>query len=148
MFGCSAKYLILLLPFPPAPTSPREIKSYHLIDLSSLDSPQTHRKADSPPSFESSSPLLSSSLENAFHPVPDQDFTELGRPPFVPTSSLFSVTEMNKFHNVIMWCPVFTELDDKVLKRTQETSKSYYEELIQVRLEPMVKNNDFISSSV
>ncbi|XP_040002930.1 ADP-ribosylation factor-binding protein GGA3-like isoform X2 [Xiphias gladius] len=93
-----------------APTSPREIKSYHLIDLSSLDSPQTHRKADSPPSFESSSPLLSSSLENAFHPVPDQDFTEL-------------------------------ELDDKVLKRTQETSKSYYEELIQLNGD-IQKRND------
>ncbi|XP_024859081.1 ADP-ribosylation factor-binding protein GGA2-like isoform X2 [Kryptolebias marmoratus] len=41
------------------PTSPREIKSYHLIDLSALDSPQTQRKADPLPAFESSSPLFS-----------------------------------------------------------------------------------------
>nr|XP_046228005.1 ADP-ribosylation factor-binding protein GGA3-like isoform X2 [Scatophagus argus] len=54
-----------------APRSPREIKSYHLIDLSALDSPQTHRRADSPPSFESSSPVFSSLLES------DQDFNKL-----------------------------------------------------------------------
>uniref|UniRef100_A0A1A8DFQ7 Golgi-associated, gamma adaptin ear containing, ARF binding protein 2 n=1 Tax=Nothobranchius kadleci TaxID=1051664 RepID=A0A1A8DFQ7_NOTKA len=47
-----------------SPTSPREIKSYHLIDLSALDSPQTHRKADSPPVFESSSPFSSHSESN------------------------------------------------------------------------------------
>ncbi|XP_028270980.1 ADP-ribosylation factor-binding protein GGA1-like isoform X2 [Parambassis ranga] len=46
-----------------APTSPREIKSYHLIDLSALDSPQTHRKAESLPAFKSSSPFFSSRLE-------------------------------------------------------------------------------------
>ncbi|XP_060943870.1 ADP-ribosylation factor-binding protein GGA1-like [Limanda limanda] len=49
-----------------APTIPREIKSYHLIDLSALDSPQTHREADSPPFFDSSPPLVSSRLDNAF----------------------------------------------------------------------------------
>ncbi|XP_035033864.1 ADP-ribosylation factor-binding protein GGA3 isoform X1 [Hippoglossus stenolepis] len=77
-----------------APTSPREIKSYHLIDLSALDSPQTHREADSPPFFDSSPPLVSSHLDNAFHPVP---------PPF-------SESEFDK----------------------KETSKSYYEELMQL----------------
>uniref|UniRef100_A0A671TNN6 ADP-ribosylation factor-binding protein GGA3-like n=1 Tax=Sparus aurata TaxID=8175 RepID=A0A671TNN6_SPAAU len=61
------------------PTSPREIKSYHLIDLSALDSPQTHRKTDSPPSFESSSPMFASLMES-FDPVADQDFNELGLP--------------------------------------------------------------------
>ncbi|XP_070712715.1 ADP-ribosylation factor-binding protein GGA1-like [Pempheris klunzingeri] len=60
-----------------APTSPREIKSYHLIDLSALDSPQTHRKADSPPSFKSSSPTFSSLLERTFLSVADQDFNDL-----------------------------------------------------------------------
>uniref|UniRef100_A0A3B4UM62 ADP-ribosylation factor-binding protein GGA3-like n=1 Tax=Seriola dumerili TaxID=41447 RepID=A0A3B4UM62_SERDU len=117
------------------PTSPREIKSYHLIDLSALDSPQTRRKADSALTFESSSPLLPSYLENAFRPAPDQDFTELGRLPFVPTSSLLSITVVNMFHDLMMWCPVFTELDNKISKQTQETSKSYFEELMQVRLE-------------
>ncbi|XP_062244528.1 ADP-ribosylation factor-binding protein GGA3-like [Platichthys flesus] len=73
-----------------APTSPREIKSYHLIDLSALDSPQTPREADSPPS---SPPLVSSHLDNAFHPGPD-----------------FSESEFDK----------------------KETSKSYYEELMQL----------------
>ncbi|XP_071360358.1 ADP-ribosylation factor-binding protein GGA2-like [Trachinotus anak] len=92
-----------------APTSPREIKSYHLIDLSALDSPQTHRKADSAPSFESSPPLLSSYLDNVFHKEPDQDFTEL-------------------------------ELDNKVSKQTQETSKSYYEELIQLNGDVQMRN--------
>uniref|UniRef100_A0A665THG3 ADP-ribosylation factor-binding protein GGA3-like n=1 Tax=Echeneis naucrates TaxID=173247 RepID=A0A665THG3_ECHNA len=47
------------------PTSPREIKSYHLIDLSVLDSPKSRKKADSPPSFQSSfSPFLPSNLFN------------------------------------------------------------------------------------
>ncbi|XP_033943556.2 ADP-ribosylation factor-binding protein GGA1-like [Pseudochaenichthys georgianus] len=59
-----------------APKSPREIKSYHLIDLSALDSPQTHRKADSPPSFESSSPIFPSFLESSFNSDADQDFNE------------------------------------------------------------------------
>ncbi|XP_051941172.1 ADP-ribosylation factor-binding protein GGA3-like isoform X3 [Hippocampus zosterae] len=45
-------------------TSPQEIKSYHLIDLSTLDSPQTDRKADSPLSFASSSPVFSSFKES------------------------------------------------------------------------------------
>ncbi|XP_037546305.1 ADP-ribosylation factor-binding protein GGA3 [Nematolebias whitei] len=54
-----------------APTSPREIKSYHLIDLSALDSPQTQRKANPQP--ESSSPLLSSHLESFFFSEAEQD---------------------------------------------------------------------------
>lgn len=60
-----------------APRSPREIKSYHLIDLSALDSPQTHRKAESPPSFESSSPMFSSLLDSHLHSSAEQDFNEL-----------------------------------------------------------------------
>ncbi|XP_031719073.1 ADP-ribosylation factor-binding protein GGA3-like [Anarrhichthys ocellatus] len=60
-----------------APKSPREIKSYHLIDLSALDSPRTHRKADSPASFDSSSPMFSSLLESTFHSAAEQDFNEL-----------------------------------------------------------------------
>ncbi|XP_022593769.1 ADP-ribosylation factor-binding protein GGA3-like isoform X2 [Seriola dumerili] len=92
-----------------APTSPREIKSYHLIDLSALDSPQTRRKADSALTFESSSPLLPSYLENAFRPAPDQDFTEL-------------------------------ELDNKISKQTQETSKSYFEELMQLNGDVQMRN--------
>uniref|UniRef100_A0A8C4ICM9 Uncharacterized protein n=1 Tax=Dicentrarchus labrax TaxID=13489 RepID=A0A8C4ICM9_DICLA len=114
------------------PTSPREIKSYHLIDLSALDSPQTHRKADSPPSFESSSPMFSSLLESSFHSVADQDLNELGRPGFVPISS--SLMVINRFHYVMMWCPVLTDFDNLVSKKTQETSRSYYEDLLQVRL--------------
>ncbi|XP_019717451.1 ADP-ribosylation factor-binding protein GGA3-like isoform X2 [Hippocampus comes] len=46
------------------PTRTQEIKSYHLIDLSALDSPQTDRKADSPLSFASSSPVFSSFRES------------------------------------------------------------------------------------
>lgn len=82
-----------------APTSHREVKSYHLIDLSALDSPQTHRKADSLPVFESSSPVFTSYLEKAFSSEDDQDLNEL----------------------------------DLVSKqRTQENSKSYSEELMQL----------------
>ncbi|MED6278424.1 hypothetical protein CHARACLAT_023602, partial [Characodon lateralis] len=57
----------------------REIKSYHLIDLSALDSPQIQRKADSPPPFESSSPMFSSHLDNTFFsgPEPDIEFDDL-----------------------------------------------------------------------
>ncbi|XP_039904078.1 ADP-ribosylation factor-binding protein GGA3-like isoform X2 [Simochromis diagramma] len=82
-----------------APTSHREVKSYHLIDLSALDSPQTHRKADSLPVFEASSPVFTSYLEKAFSSEDDQDLNEL----------------------------------DLVSKqRTQENSKSYSEELMQL----------------
>ncbi|XP_018538023.1 ADP-ribosylation factor-binding protein GGA2 [Lates calcarifer] len=94
-----------------APTSPREIKSYHLIDLSALDSPPTHRKADSPMPFKSSSPLFSSDMENAFHSVPNQDFTAL-------------------------------DLDNRVSKQTQETSKSYYEELMQLNGDIQERNDE------
>ncbi|KAK2817328.1 hypothetical protein Q5P01_025519 [Channa striata] len=59
-----------------APTSPRGIKSYHLIDLSALDSPEPLRKMDSPPTFESSSPVFTSHLKSSFHSG-DQDFNEL-----------------------------------------------------------------------
>ncbi|CAG5928753.1 unnamed protein product [Menidia menidia] len=59
-----------------APTSPREIKSYHLIDLSALDSPKTRRKADSP-TFESSSPPFSSHLDHNFFSEAEQDLNEL-----------------------------------------------------------------------
>uniref|UniRef100_G3Q7F2 Golgi-associated, gamma adaptin ear containing, ARF binding protein 2 n=1 Tax=Gasterosteus aculeatus aculeatus TaxID=481459 RepID=G3Q7F2_GASAC len=61
-----------------APKSPSEIKSYRLIDLSALDSPQTRRKADSPP--------LSSLLESAFHSADKQDLNESGGPALEPTS--------------------------------------------------------------
>ncbi|KAA8595279.1 hypothetical protein FQN60_012414 [Etheostoma spectabile] len=93
------------------PESPREIKSYHLIDLSALDSPQTHRKnVDSPPAFESCSPMFSSLLESTFHSVADRDLNEL-------------------------------ELDHLVSKQTQETSRSYYEELLQLNGEAQMKKN-------
>ncbi|KAM3864617.1 ADP-ribosylation factor-binding protein GGA2-like [Diretmus argenteus] len=86
-----------------AATSPREIKSYHLIDLSALDSPQTHRRASSPSAFAPSDSSLSPQLGSTFHSVVDQEFIELG-------------------------------LDDLLSKpsQTQETPKSYYDELMQV----------------
>ncbi|XP_029908068.1 ADP-ribosylation factor-binding protein GGA3-like isoform X2 [Myripristis murdjan] len=101
-----------------SPTSPREIKSYHLIDLSALDSPQTHRRANSSPLMVplGSSPLSSSltflpssfsppapHLGSSLHSAVDQEFTELG-------------------------------FDNLVLKpsQTQETPKTYYEELMQL----------------
>lgn len=52
------------------PKSPREIKSYHLIDFSGLDAPQTQGKADAP--------AFPSLLDG------DQDFGELGRPTVTP----------------------------------------------------------------
>eukprot|EP00064_Thunnus_orientalis_P019055 superscaffoldBa00004604_g19165 len=111
VFGSSLFCLYLILFFLLlAPTSPREIKSYHLIDLSALDSPQTHRKADSPPTFEACSPPSSSHLESTFHSAADQDFTEL------------------ELHNQV-----------SKRSHAQETPKSYYEELMQtmsVKLQP------------
>ncbi|CAJ1053987.1 ADP-ribosylation factor-binding protein GGA2-like [Xyrichtys novacula] len=74
------------------PKSPREIKSYHLIDLSALDSPQTHRKAD-----------LFLSSESAG----DEDLNKSG----------FST----------------------ISKQTQETSRSYFEELMELDGELQVK---------
>ncbi|XP_022073874.2 ADP-ribosylation factor-binding protein GGA3-like [Acanthochromis polyacanthus] len=69
-----------------APLSPRQIKSYHLIDLSALDSPQTRRKAESPPVFEPSSPLFSH-LESTFCSVVDRDQSELELDNEVPKQS-------------------------------------------------------------
>ncbi|XP_069386069.1 ADP-ribosylation factor-binding protein GGA1-like [Paralichthys olivaceus] len=88
-----------------APPSPREIKCYHLIDLSALDSPQTHRKSDSPPSFDSSPLYLSSHLDNTSHPVPDSSDSEF---------------------------------DKKASK--QETTKSYYEEVMQLNEDVQKRN--------
>lgn len=59
--------LIRLLLAPAAPRSPREIKSYHLIDFSALDSPEEpHRKPESP------APVFLPLMES------DPDFTALG----------------------------------------------------------------------
>ncbi|XP_061778804.2 ADP-ribosylation factor-binding protein GGA2-like [Nerophis lumbriciformis] len=58
------------------PTSPREIKSYHLIDLSAFDSPQTDRKADSPSLSESSSPVFFAHLESTCNSVTEQSAPE------------------------------------------------------------------------
>ncbi|XP_058496601.1 ADP-ribosylation factor-binding protein GGA3-like [Solea solea] len=91
------------------PTSPREIKSYHLIDLSALDSPKSHRKADSPPPFESPSLHPSFHLENAIHLVPAKNPTKL---------------------------------DNKVSNQTRETTKSYYEELMQFNEDFENKNDE------
>ncbi|XP_047433975.1 ADP-ribosylation factor-binding protein GGA3-like [Mugil cephalus] len=93
-----------------APTSPREIKSYHLIDLSALDSPPTHRKADSPPAFRSSSPVFFSETEDTFHSDTDHGLNEL---------ELYNVS-----------------------KRTQEKSKSYYEELMQLNGDIQITNTE------
>ncbi|XP_011476295.2 ADP-ribosylation factor-binding protein GGA3 isoform X3 [Oryzias latipes] len=57
------------------PTSPTATKSYHLIDLSALDSPKPHRKADLQPEFESS--LFFSSVENTFFTGADEDLSEM-----------------------------------------------------------------------
>uniref|UniRef100_H2M2E0 Golgi-associated, gamma adaptin ear containing, ARF binding protein 2 n=1 Tax=Oryzias latipes TaxID=8090 RepID=H2M2E0_ORYLA len=59
------------------PTSPTATKSYHLIDLSALDSPKPHRKADLQPEFESS--LFFSSVENTFFTGADEDLSEMGK---------------------------------------------------------------------
>ncbi|XP_004066137.2 ADP-ribosylation factor-binding protein GGA2 isoform X1 [Oryzias latipes] len=58
-----------------SPTSPTATKSYHLIDLSALDSPKPHRKADLQPEFESS--LFFSSVENTFFTGADEDLSEM-----------------------------------------------------------------------
>uniref|UniRef100_A0AAQ5ZJI1 Golgi associated, gamma adaptin ear containing, ARF binding protein 2 n=1 Tax=Amphiprion ocellaris TaxID=80972 RepID=A0AAQ5ZJI1_AMPOC len=118
---------------------PRHIKSYHLIDLSALDSPQTLRKAESPPVFEPSSPLFSH-LESTFCSVADQDQNELGEPGYVVISSSLSLTLTNVFHIVMTWCCLITELDNVVPKQTEDNPKSYYEELLQVRLESKVED--------
>uniref|UniRef100_A0A8C7Z4S6 ADP-ribosylation factor-binding protein GGA2 n=1 Tax=Oryzias sinensis TaxID=183150 RepID=A0A8C7Z4S6_9TELE len=63
------------------PTSPTATKSYHLIDLSALDSPKPHRKADLQPEFESS--LFFSSVENTFFTEADEDLSEIGKSMFL-----------------------------------------------------------------
>ncbi|KAM4603789.1 ADP-ribosylation factor-binding protein GGA2-like [Polymixia lowei] len=96
-----------------APTSPREIKSYHLIDLSVLDSPQARRRGESPPprAPRGSSPLASSvsspgsppGRDSAFRSAVDQEFIDLG------------------FDNLV-----------SQPSQTLETPKTYYEELMQL----------------
>uniref|UniRef100_A0A3B5MAT3 Golgi-associated, gamma adaptin ear containing, ARF binding protein 2 n=1 Tax=Xiphophorus couchianus TaxID=32473 RepID=A0A3B5MAT3_9TELE len=88
-------------------TNRREIKSYHLIDLSALDSPQIQRKADSSPQFVSSSPVFHSHLEDSFFPAPEQDFGKMSFEAFI--------------------------FDDLGTKQIQQNPKSYYEELMQVK---------------
>ncbi|XP_041838899.1 ADP-ribosylation factor-binding protein GGA2-like isoform X2 [Melanotaenia boesemani] len=90
-------------------TSHREIKSYHLIDLSALDSPQSHRKAGSPPTFESSSPIFYSHLENPVFSEAEQNLNEL-------------------------------EFDNMVSNQTEENSKSYFEELMQINKDTQITN--------
>lgn len=85
-----------------APESPREIKSYRLIDLSAMDS-------DPPPSSESSSAMLSSLLESTFHPAAERDLNELA----------------------------FDNLDSK---QTPETTRSYYEDLLQLNGDVQMQN--------
>ncbi|XP_056136349.1 ADP-ribosylation factor-binding protein GGA3-like [Lampris incognitus] len=58
-----------------APTSSREIKTYHLIDLSAVDSPPTRRQAKSPAPIV---PCDSSSLEGSFHSVVDPELMGTG----------------------------------------------------------------------
>lgn len=55
------------------PTSPRQIKSYHLIDFSALESPQPPKRANSPQSFKSSLPTFPSLLESQ-QPFNTQEF--------------------------------------------------------------------------
>lgn len=71
-------WLFLISPFTAAPTSPRQIKSYHLIDFSALESPQPPKRANSPQSFKSSLPTFSSLLES------QEPFNTQGRPTFTP----------------------------------------------------------------
>lgn len=160
-WSCGAWSSVMLpLHSPASPTSPREIKSYHLIDLSALDSPQTHRRANSSPlvvpfdssALSSSLTLLPSSfsppaphLGSSLHSAADQEFTELG---WLHLYSCYFLThwEICKVKcKVMMPRPVFTGFDNLVLKpsHTQETPKTYYEELMQVRLESGVKHKCF-----
>uniref|UniRef100_A0A8C7YZ45 Golgi associated, gamma adaptin ear containing, ARF binding protein 2 n=1 Tax=Oryzias sinensis TaxID=183150 RepID=A0A8C7YZ45_9TELE len=87
------------------PTSPTATKSYHLIDLSALDSPKPHRKADLQPEFESS--LFFSSVENTFFTEADEDLSEIG-------NCDFDVTDFDKLGT----------------KQSQDGPKSYYTELM------------------
>lgn len=82
--------------------------------------------------------MFSSKVESA------QDLNELGRSTFAPC--LFYLDDV--IHKFVIGCPVITDLDNQVSKQTQ-SQKSYYEELLQVRLEykkPMVLR--FIRKSV
>uniref|UniRef100_A0A8C5HUR1 ADP-ribosylation factor-binding protein GGA3-like n=1 Tax=Gouania willdenowi TaxID=441366 RepID=A0A8C5HUR1_GOUWI len=84
-------------------TSSRGIKSYHIIDLSALDSPGTHKKADSLPVFDSSSPVFFSHVESPILPQ-----TDLGSDRSGATLQFFK----------------------SIPKQNQETPKTYYEELV------------------
>uniref|UniRef100_A0A672YG32 ADP-ribosylation factor-binding protein GGA2-like n=1 Tax=Sphaeramia orbicularis TaxID=375764 RepID=A0A672YG32_9TELE len=76
-------------------------ESYHLIDLSALDSPQTRRKTDSPPPQSSSPLFFSSYLEGS-----DQDFTELGIAAFTPPrtdSAVLTYRSLPQNHEFSEW---------------------------------------------
>lgn len=60
-----------------------------------------------------------------------QDLNELGRSTFAPC--LFYLDD-DVIHKFVIWCLVITDFDNQVSKQTRP-QKSYYEELLQVRLE-------------
>lgn len=111
------------------PSSPREIKSYHLIDLSALDSSQTHR----PPSKDMSSSVspphhVSSFLSSSSTPQP-----RLGTPPpssSSPPSSPLSRQRLNSTPLSLIDLDA-TGLDKPASSQSQ--SSTYYHELLQMR---------------
>uniref|UniRef100_A0A8C7IR70 Uncharacterized protein n=1 Tax=Oncorhynchus kisutch TaxID=8019 RepID=A0A8C7IR70_ONCKI len=107
------------------PSSPREIKCYHLIDLSALDSPQTHR----PPSKDMSSSVspphhVSSFLSSSSTPQP-----RLGTP---PPSSPLSRQRLNSTPLSLIDLDV-TELDKPASSQSQSSTCAVFS-LFQMRL--------------
>eukprot|EP00063_Salmo_salar_P010738 XP_013985573.1 PREDICTED: ADP-ribosylation factor-binding protein GGA3-like [Salmo salar] len=112
------------------PSSPREIKSYHLIDLSALDSPQTHR----PPSKDMSSSVspphhVSSFLSSS----PSTSQPRLGTPPPSSSSPPSSPLSRQRLNSTLL---SLIDLDVTGLHKpasSQSQSSTYCHELLQMR---------------
>ncbi|XP_055763252.1 ADP-ribosylation factor-binding protein GGA3-like [Salvelinus fontinalis] len=106
------------------PSSPREIKSYHLIDLSALDSPQTRRPPSKDMSSSVSPPHHVSSFLSSSSSTPQP---RLGTP---PPSSPLSRQRLNSTLLSLIDLDV-TGLDKPASSQSQ--SSTYYQDLLQLR---------------
>ncbi|XP_071210379.1 ADP-ribosylation factor-binding protein GGA2-like isoform X2 [Salvelinus alpinus] len=108
------------------PSSPREIKSYHLIDLSALDSPQTRR----PPSKD-----MSSSVSPPHHVSSSSSTPQprLGTPPPSSSSPPSSPLSRQRLNSTLL---SLIDLDVTGLDKpasSQSQSSTYYQDLLQMR---------------
>ncbi|XP_010866477.3 ADP-ribosylation factor-binding protein GGA2 isoform X2 [Esox lucius] len=110
------------------PISPREIKSYHLIDLSDLDSPQAYTPDQSPPKHTSSPPYSVSS-------------------PYCPRStSPPPLASRHRIHSALISLADLDLAGPDDPKSPKGTSGTHHEELLQLRWEENAGRDHFLTT--